>query len=88
VDTVTVEFFGVVRSKVGIAAIQTEGGTVRAILSELALRYPEAAELLTVRDNAPGPILVSINGERFIGDYGEFVPPGTRLLLLGMDAGG
>jgi hypothetical protein len=32
--------------------------------------------------------LVSIDGERFVSDPAEPVPAGSRLLLLGADAGG
>jgi molybdopterin converting factor small subunit len=84
---VTIEFFGVPRRRAGVPALTADAATAAEALKRVAERCPELAGV--VADGRLNPLyLLSLNGERFVTDLTEPLPPGTRLLLLSADAGG
>jgi molybdopterin converting factor small subunit len=85
---VTVEFFGLPRQRAGRAELTTAARTVRDALEAVRRACPNLAGVLTPDGRVNAQYLVSLNGERFVTDLREPLPPGARLLLLGADAGG
>src|SRR5262245_20036989 len=85
--SVLVELFGVPRHRAGRASLRVEAASLAAIIGDVIAACPALGELL---DDSLGPrgCLVSLNGERFLSDPTEHVPPGSRIVILGADAGG
>ena len=79
---VAVEFYGLARLRAGAAGTDATADTVAGVLAAVAHTFP------TLSDVAGKHFLVSVNGERFVTDFNETLPAGTRLLLLSADAGG
>jgi molybdopterin converting factor small subunit len=83
---VVVEFFGIPRQRAGVPELAVEAATAGDALQAVAGRgLPDA---LTADGRLSPHYLLSVNGERFVTNLGERLPPGTRLLLLSADAGG
>jgi molybdopterin converting factor small subunit len=90
VDTcqVTIELFGIPRQRAGIASLTVDAATLGDAMRCLEASCPQLTGL-TQEDGSLSPhYLLSIDGERFVRDMRERVPPATRLLLLSADAGG
>ena len=80
---VTVEFYGLPRERAGVGEVAVGPGSVREVLSSVAVALPRLRPLLD------GPhVLLSIDGERFVEDLDEPLAHGSRLLVLSADAGG
>ncbi len=87
-DTVTVEFFGVPRHCAGRAELRVAAATVAELLTAVERACPGLAGLRRADGRLAPHYLLSIDGRRFIGDMGEALRPGERVLLLSADAGG
>jgi molybdopterin converting factor small subunit len=86
--TVTVELFGTARHLAGVATVTVQGRAIADLLRAVE-RTCARLEGLVMPDGALSRrFLVSIDGERFVSDLAEPMPPGARLLILGADAGG
>jgi hypothetical protein len=86
-DWVEVEFYAVPRLRAGVAACRVPAGALADVLRAVLAQCPGLAPLLP--DGQPGPhVLVSLDGQRFLHDPGEPIPPGARLLVLSADVGG
>ena len=85
---VTIEFYGLPRQRAGRAELTIAARTVLDALGAARAACPNLTGLLTPDDRLNPHFLVSLNGERFVTDLSEILPPGARLLLLGTDAGG
>ena len=85
---VTVELLGMARFKAGRSELRAEGRTVGDVLRLVVQQCPPLAGLLTEAGGLSRFYLVSVDGERFVDDLAELVPTGSRLLILGADAGG
>jgi hypothetical protein len=85
---VTVELFGVPRLRAGRAEVRTAAGTVAEVLAEVERACPGLAGLRTPEGRLAPHYLLSRDGQRFLGDLGEALRDGERLLLLSADAGG
>ncbi|MBX9681284.1 MAG: MoaD/ThiS family protein [Gemmataceae bacterium] len=83
-----IELFGVPRQMAGRAEAGVFATTVRQALFALAEECPGIAKALRSDGSLLPQYLVSLNGERFLGDFDETLPPDSRLLLLSADAGG
>ena len=88
---IRVEFFGVARSRAGVAETTVDtGGSVAldVIFAELSRRFPNfAAECLEGGSLRRGYI-ANLGGERFVRDANELVADGQSVLILSADAGG
>ena len=90
--TMTVELFGVARSKAGVATLERPVGTVGEILQSIAaetglalLRESQGGEtVLRVAEN----YLVSLNGAQFMREAFAPIGPDERLLILDAAVGG
>ena len=84
---VTVELLGMARFRAGRAELRADGRTVGDVVRSVVAQCPALAGLL-----ADGGLsrhyLISFDGERFVDDPAEQVPAGSRVLILGADAGG
>jgi hypothetical protein len=85
---VTVELLGMARHRAGRAEVRAHGQSVAEVLRAVTSECPGLAGLLGERGELSRHYLVSLDGERFLHDLTEVVPPGHRLLILGADAGG
>ncbi|HYT93048.1 MAG TPA: MoaD/ThiS family protein [Gemmataceae bacterium] len=85
---VTVEFFGVPRQRAGRAELVVEGANVAELLAAVEHACPGLKGLVRPDGRLPLHYLLSIDGQRFVTDMAEALPPGTRILLLSADAGG
>jgi sulfur-carrier protein len=85
---VTVELFGIARHRAGCSELIAEGRTVRELLRAVATLCPGVGGILNADGSLSKQYLVSVDGERFVADPDEVFPAGSRLLILGADAGG
>jgi hypothetical protein len=85
---VTVEFFGLPRARAGRAELTVAAATAGEALTAIAAVCPTLADLHRPDGRLAPQYLLSLDGERFVTDLAESLPPGTRLLLLSADAGG
>jgi molybdopterin converting factor small subunit len=85
---IVVEFFGMARARAGRAELSVPAATPRAALMELRSACPGLGDLWRKEGGLAPHYLLSLDGERFLTDLDEPLPPGTVLLLLSADAGG
>lgn len=86
--TITVEFLGVPRLRAARATLAVPAGTVATALAAVRTACPGLADLLRGDGRLAGHYLLSLDGQRFLADLAEPLPPGARLLILSADAGG
>ena len=93
--SVTVEFYGIPRERVGMAETAVSAGSLGHVLAELARRFPRFADdCLQPSGGRPEaarlkPLFVaSLGGEHFLHDPGTPLADGDCLLILSADAGG
>jgi hypothetical protein len=86
--TVTVELFGTARHLAGMAKVIAHGSTISELLRSVEHTCPRLEGLVTPLGALSRRFLVSIDGNRFVSDLAEPMPVGSRLLILGADAGG
>ncbi len=84
---VTVEFYGIPRQRAGRAQVTVPADTAREALAAAATVCSGLQDVLCDGKLAPYYRL-SLNGQRFVAELNERLPPGARLLLLSADAGG
>ena len=87
-DRVTVELFGMARFRAGRSELLAGGRPVGELLCSVAEQCPTLADLFAEGGRVAKHYLVSVDGERFVDDPAEPVPAGSRLVILGADAGG
>lgn len=87
-SSVTVEFFGIARQRAGRTEVSVSGQTVAQLLDAVERTCPELSGLLNQDGSISRKYLVSLNGNSFVDDPASIVPAGTRLIVLGADAGG
>jgi len=74
--------------------VNVDNDTLRRILDNpealaaVEHRCPKLVGLLAASGRLDPHYLLSVDGQRFLGDLGEPLRPGERLLLLSADAGG
>ena len=88
VPLVTIEFLGLARFRAGRSEVVAEGRTVADLLRSAIRQCPNLSGLFTDAGTISRQFLISLDGQRFIDDPTEAVPVGSRLLVLGADAGG
>ncbi len=85
---VTVEFFGIPRQRAGRAEVAVEARTVAELLAAVERACPALKGLVGPGGRLAPQYLLSVEGERFVTDTNQSLPPGARVLLLSADAGG
>lgn len=93
--TVTIEFYGIVRERVGKDHIDVEANSLGEVMSELGEQFPEfARDCLSTNDNESGAktlnrlFIASLGKDQFIRDPQTPLVDGDCLLILSVDAGG
>lgn len=85
---ITIELFGIPRSRAGIDKTVANGSCLGEVLAELAARYPRLAETcIDGRRLRPG-FTANLRGERFVTEPDTRLSDGDTVLLLTLDAGG
>jgi molybdopterin converting factor small subunit len=84
---VIVEFFGMARAKAKRPVLSLAAATPRDALLAVTATCPDLREVY-LEDRLSPRYLLSLDGERFLSNLDEPLPPGARLLLLSADAGG
>jgi molybdopterin converting factor small subunit len=85
---VTIELFGIPRRRAGAAQVAVAADTIGAALRQLESHCPQLEGLLQSNGSLSPLYLLSIDGERFVGNLDTVVPADARLLLFSADAGG
>jgi hypothetical protein len=83
-----VEFFGIPRQRAGCAELRVPAATVAEVLAAVEHACPGLTGLRQPDGRLAPHYLLSVDGRRFVGEPGECVRPGERLLLLSADVGG
>jgi hypothetical protein len=58
------------------------------VLAAVARSCSGLRQLVSPKGELAGHYLLSVEGQRFLSDLNESIPPGMHLLLLSSDAGG
>ena len=85
---VTVELLGTARFRAGCTELLAEGRTLGEVLRSVIAQCSPLNGLITETGGLSRHYLISLDGERFVDDPSERVPTGSRILILGAEAGG
>jgi molybdopterin converting factor small subunit len=85
---VAVEFFGIPRSRAGLARTTAGGANLGDVLAELARNFPSLAETCIEGRTLRHGFIVNINTERFVTSPDVMLRDGDTVLLMSLDAGG
>jgi molybdopterin converting factor small subunit len=85
---VSVELFGIPRSRAGLAQTFAVGSNLGDVLADLAGKFPRLADsCIDGRSLRPG-FVVNLSAERFVTSPETPLREGDTVLLLSLDAGG
>ena len=85
---VTVELFGIPRSRAGVAKTTAQGTLLGDILLDLANRFPGLAQDCIDGRRLRAGYTVNLGGNRFVSAPDTAIGPGDTVMLLSLDAGG
>ncbi len=85
---VRVEFFGLARTRAGVEAVEMDAATLRDVLSELVVRFPNLDGLCFQDGQLSTSWLFNVNGQQFTRELDTAVGEGDSVLLMSADAGG
>ena len=89
---VRVEFYGIPRSRTGVAQTTLEFAaapiTLAHLVAELAARFPDFGTDCVESDSLARTCVANINGERFVGVANATIRDGETVLIMSADAGG
>lgn len=85
---VSVELFGILRARAGVAQTQAEGNCLGEVLAALAARFPELAETCMDGWRLRREFTANLNGRKFVTAPETPLQEGDTVLLLSVDAGG
>lgn len=86
--SIIVEFFGVARSRAGVASVTLDADCLQEVLVQLQDQLPVLAELCIDNGELASGWLLNINGAAFTRDLNTLVNEGDSVLLMPADAGG
>lgn len=85
---ITVELFGIARSRAGVARTTAAGRSLGDVLADLAGRFPNLAEsCIDGRRFRPG-FAANLGGQRFVTSPDTPLADDDTVLIMGVDAGG
>ena len=88
---VSVEFYGIPRTRSGVAMamfeLSVEDPTLGALLQAVHERFSELAEQ-AAQNELSSSLAVNVNGKRFVRDPQTVLADGDVVLLMSADAGG
>lgn len=82
------EFFGVARSRAGVASVTLDADCLQEVLVQLQDQLPSLAELCIDNGELSPGWLLNINGTAFTRDLNLPLTDGDSALLMPADAGG
>jgi molybdopterin-guanine dinucleotide biosynthesis protein A len=85
---ITFELYGVPRLRAGRATVEVPEVALRPAVAALIRECPALATILQPDGSLHPAYRLSLEGEEFLTDLDQPVPPGARLLLLAADVGG
>lgn len=85
---VAVEFFGIPRSRAGIARTTAVGESLGDVLADLAGRFPALAEACIDGRQLRSGFTVNLGGDRFVSSPDIVLNASDTVMLLSLDAGG
>ena len=85
---ITVEFYGIPRSRAGVERTTAAGLTLGEVLADLGSRYPALAAACLDGRRLKSGFTANLRGERFLTEPDTPLQPGDTILLLSLDAGG
>ena len=83
-----VEFYGIARTRAGVADTEAAVGTLADVLEELGVRYPKFSRTCLHCGNLATGFAANLGGDRFLTSPGEPLHEGDVLLILSADVGG
>jgi len=86
--SISVEFFGVARSRAGVADVTLDAGCLRELLVRLQEQLPSLTELCIDNGELSPDWLLNINAAAFTRDLSTSLNDGDSVLLMPADAGG
>ena len=86
--SILVEFFGVARSRAGVASVTLDADCLQDVLVQLQDQLPSLAELCIDNGELGSGWLLNINGAAFTRDLSTSLSDGDSVLLMPADAGG
>jgi len=86
--SVSVEFFGVARSRAGVAQVMLDADCLRDVLAHIQEQIPGLADLCIENGELTPGWLLNINGTAFTRDLNLPLMDGDSALLMPADAGG
>jgi molybdopterin converting factor small subunit len=85
---VAVEFFGIPRSRAGLARTSACGANLGDVLADLARNFPSLAETCIDGRTLRHGFIMNLNAERFVSSPDVPLSDGDTVLLMSLDAGG
>jgi molybdopterin converting factor small subunit len=85
---VAVEFFGIPRSRAGLARTTASGANLGDVLADLSRNFPSLAETCIEGRMLRHGFIANLNAERFVTSPDVTLHDGDTLLLMSLDAGG
>ena len=86
--TVHIEFFGIPRTRAGIAQLDVEAGSLGDALEAIRVQLPGWAEACLSGNQLQRGLIANLNGQRFVSDPLTALKPGDSVLILSADVGG
>jgi molybdopterin converting factor small subunit len=86
--SISIELFGIPRTRAGRAEIAVSARTVREALTALGAACPALADVCQPDGRVSPHFLLSLDGKQFVTDLDYPLRANDRLLLLSADAGG
>ncbi len=86
--TVHIEFFGIPRTRAGIAQLDVEAGSLGDALEAIGVQLPGWAEACLSGNQLQRGLIANLNGQRFVSDPLTALKPGDSVLILSADVGG
>lgn len=86
--SIRLEFYGIVRTRAGRAALDVSASTLRGALHQAVAQCPALEEVCSPDGRLRPGFLVNLNGCRFVRDEQTPLSDGDTVLLFSADAGG
>lgn len=86
--TVRIEFFGIPRTRAGLAHVHVEAATLGDALQRVGTMIPAWADACLLNGQLQRGLIANLNGQRFISDPATPLSPGDSVLILSADVGG
>lgn len=86
--TIRIEFFGIPRTRAGIAQLEVEASSLCGAFEAIAIQVPGWAEACLSGKQLRRGLIANLNGQRFISDPDTVLESGDSVLILSADVGG